>query len=235
MDSRALSHLYQKAHDRMRDVEGLLPQEAFDELLKFLFYKDCVEIRAAKSTLCSVYRARESPAAIRETLSKELASHAPWTLQLWPVGSFHLSDPTLLDLQNLFSDVCLNELPLDVRSTALWTFLSPDVRKSLGIFTTPEDVVRAMTEIVAPKSSDIVLDPACGTGTFLVETVRFLSTQRPQNRPFSIYGVDKNPRMLLLADLNLGHNHDVLFKKACLDSLRKLGHSKTAPLGLKLE
>ena len=36
MDSRRLSLLYQRAHDRMRDVEGLLPQEAFDELLKFL-------------------------------------------------------------------------------------------------------------------------------------------------------------------------------------------------------
>ena len=68
----------------------------------------------------------------------------------------------------------------------------------------PEDVVRTMIEIVAPKSSDIVLDPACGTGTFLMETARFLSTQRSQRGPFAIYGVDKNPRMLLLADLNLG-------------------------------
>ena len=232
MDSRTLSHLYRKAHDRMRDVEGLLPQEAFDELLKFLFYKDCVEIRAEKGTLLSNSQFGESPAAIRESLSRELASRAPWTLQLWPDGRFHLSDTTLLVLQNLFADVCLNELPFDVRSTALWTFLSPDVRKSLGIFTTPETVVRAMIEIVAPKSSDIVLDPACGTGTFLMETVRYLSTRQWQRKPFSIFGVDKNPRMLLLADLNLGYRSDVLFRKACVDSLRELGHSETAPLSL---
>ena len=231
-DSRSLSHLYQKAHGRMRDVEGLLPQEAFDELLKFLFYKDCVEIRTKQGVLSTSSRTHTSPAAIRKILSNELASRAPWTLQLWPAGRFHLSDPTLLDLQNLFADVCLNELPLDVRSTALWTFLNSDVRKSLGIFTTPEDVVRAMIEIVAPKSSDIVLDPACGTGTFQLETVRFLSAQQSAHRPFSIYGVDKNPRMLLLADLNLGHHYDVLFQKACLDSLRELGHSRSAPLNL---
>ena len=41
--SRTLSLLYERAHDRMRDIEGLLPQEALDELLKFLFYKDCTE------------------------------------------------------------------------------------------------------------------------------------------------------------------------------------------------
>ena len=232
MDSRTLSRLYQKAHDRMRDVEGLLPQEAFDELLKFLFYKDCVEIRAEIGALRSNGLCRESPATIRETLSKELASRAPWTFHLWPSGYFHLSDPTLLDLQSLFADVWLNELPLDVRSTALWTFLNPDVRKSLGIFTTPEDVVRTMIEIVAPKSSDIVLDPACGTGTFLLETARFLSTQRSQRGPFAIYGVDKNPRMLLLADLNLGHKSDVMFQKACADSLRELGRSTSGPLNL---
>ena len=142
MDSRTLSRLYQKAHNRMRDVEGLLPQEAFDELLKFLFYKDCVEVCAETGALRSSGLSRESPATIRETLSKKLASRAPWTFHLWPSGHFHLSDRTLLDLQSLFADVWLNELPLDVRSTALWTFLNPDVRKSLGIFTTPEDVVR---------------------------------------------------------------------------------------------
>ena len=232
MNSRMLSHLYQKAHDRMRDVEGLLPQEAFDELLKFLFYKDCVEARTQPGVLHGKSRYYEAPPAIRKTLSNELASRAPWTLQLWPAGRFHLSDATLIDLQRLFADVWLNELSLDVRSTALWTFLSPDVRKSLGIFTTPEDVVRTMIEVVAPTSSDIVLDPACGTGTFLMETIHFLKEQQSKRGPFSIYGVDKNPRMLLLADLNFGHNSDVLFQKACVDSLRELGHSKSAPLNL---
>lgn len=232
MDSRALSHLYQKAHDRMRDVEGLLPQEAFDELLKFLFCKDCDEMRIKQGAIRSSSWFHETPAAIRKTLSNELASRAPWTLHLWPDGCFHLTDATLLNLQNLFADVCLKELPFDVRSTALWTFLSSDVRKSLGIFTTPEDVVRTMIEIVVPTSSDVVLDPACGTGTFLIETVRFLKEKKLEEGPFTIYGADKNPRMLFLANLNFGHNSDVLFHKACIDSLRELGHARSAPLNL---
>ena len=232
MDSRTLSHLYHKAHDRMRDVEGLLPQEAFDELLKFLFYKDCVETHTTKATPHIKSQARESPETIRRMFSNELASRAPWALQLWPARRFHLSDLTLLDLQDLFADVYLNELPLDVRSTALWTFLSPEARKSFGIFTTPEDVVRAMIEVLAPKSTDIVLDPACGTGTFLMETVRFLRNKQSKRSPLSIYGVDKNPRMLLLANLNIGHSSDVLFKQACMDSLRELSHSDTTALDL---
>lgn len=232
MNSRTLSQLYKQAHDRMRDVEGLLPQEAFDELLKFLFYKDCVETRAEQDSLCRNSCSLGPPDEIREVFSKELAFRAPWAIQLWPGRRFHLSDTTLLELENLFADVRLNDLPLDLRSTALWTFLNSDIRKSLGIFTTPEDVVRTMIEVVAPKSTDVVLDPACGTGTFLMETIRFLAEHRSQSRPLSMFGIDKNPRMLLLADLNIGHTSNVFFKTACMDSLRELGNSKASPPGL---
>lgn len=232
MNSRKLSLLYQRAHDHMRNVEGLLPQEAFDELLKFLFYKDCIETQRVANPLHDQTEPNETPAAIRDTLSKELASQAPWALQLWPGGRFQLSDFTLLELQNLFADIRLAKLPLDVRSTALWTFLSPDVRKGLGIFTTPEDVVRAMIQIVAPKPSDVVLDPACGTGTFLLETAHYLSARFSCSGPFTVFGVEKNPRMLLLADLNLRRRAGLAFKRACADSLRDLGFSESSPLGL---
>ena len=232
MNSRTLSLLYKRAHDRMRDVEGLLPQEAFDELLKFLFYKDCVEIQMKAACIRNNSQLREDPIAIREWFSKELIARVPWITQVWPDRCFHLSDSTLLDLQRLFAHVQLTELSLDVRSTALSTFLTSDVRKGLGIFPTPEDVVRSMIEVVAPEPNDIVLDPACGTGTFLLETVRFLSTQRSKRKPLTVYGVEKNPRMLLLADLNLGYKSDLIFHRICADSLRQIGRSEVSALGL---
>ena len=232
INSRTLSLLYKRAHDRMRDVEGLLPQEAFDELLKFLFYKDCVEIRTKAECVRNNSHLRENPVAIREWFSKELVARVPWITQVWPDECFHLSDSTLLDLQHLFAHVQLTELPLDVRSTALSTFLTSDVRKGLGIFPTPEDVVRSMIEVVAPTPNDIVLDPACGTGTFLLETVRFLSMQRSKRKPLTVYGVEKNPRMLLLADLNLGYKSDLIFHRVCADSLRQIGRPEISPLGL---
>ena len=233
MNGRALSLLYQRAHDRMRDVEGLLPQEAFDELLKLLFYKDYSEMSEAAHTSGSDGLFHEDPQAIRAAFSKELAIRAPWALQLWRDARIHLSDRTLLDLQHLLSAVRLSELPLDVCSTALRTFLSSGVRKGLGIFLTPEDVARAMVEVVAPDASDVVLDPACGSGTFLLETASFLSARRSRETPLTVYGVDKNPRMLLLADLNLGYRPGLLFHRACADSLRVLGQSEAPLLGLQ--
>src|SRR3712207_8574940 len=40
---------------------------------------------------------------------------------------------------------------------------------ALPIFYTPRPVVRFMVEVTAPRLGETVLDPACGTGGFLVE------------------------------------------------------------------
>lgn len=231
-NERTLSLLYQRAHDRMRDVEGLLPQEAFDELLKFLFYRDCTEETAGHPPCNENGLFREDPGMIRGTFATELAARAPWALQLWGDGQFHLSDGTLTDLQRLFAGIRLTDLPLDVRSAALRTFLSSDERRGLGVFLTPEDVVRTMVEVVKPKPNEVVLDPACGSGTFLLETVRFLSAGRSRRRALTVRGIEKNPRMLLLAGLNLGHQPGINFERACADSLRELAQPESPPLDL---
>ena len=230
IDARRLGRLYQRAHNRMRDVDGFLPQEALDELLKFLLYKNYAETADAEQwserSLC------DDPKLIRQTFSDALSSRSSWVRQLWQSGRFHLSDRTLLDLQHLFGHVRLSDISLDVRSAALRTFLSSDARKGLGIFLTPESVVRAMVQVASPKSTDVVLDPACGSGTFLMEAVQFFSGFAQGGATPQVYGVDKNPRMLLLAEHNLGHQSGFLFRSACADSLRGVGGPAAFPLGL---
>ena len=111
----------------MRDVDGFLPQEALDELLKFLLYKNYAETADAEQwserSLC------DDPKLIRQTFSDALSSRSSWVRQLWQSGRFHLSDRTLLDLQHLFGHVRLSDISLDVRSAALRTFLSSDATK----------------------------------------------------------------------------------------------------------
>ena len=230
IDSRTLGRLYQRAHNRMRDVDGFLPQEALDELLKFLLYKNYAETAAAEQwaerSLC------DDPGLIRQTFSDALSSRSVWVRQLWQSGRFHLSDRTLLDLQHLFGHFRLADVPLDVRSAALRTFLNSDARKGLGIFLTPESVVRAMVQVASPKSTDVVLDPACGSGTFLMEAVQFFNGSEQSGAIPEVYGVDKNPRMLLLAEHNLGGQSGFLFRSACADSLRGVGQPDAFPLGL---
>jgi len=84
-----------------------------------------------------------------------------------------------------------------------------DAAGDSGEFYTPRAVVRFMVVVVNPRLGDTVLDPACGTGGFLVETFNHLSQQvktvadRRVLQEKSLFGYEPKPLPYLLAQMNL--------------------------------
>lgn len=227
MDSHNLSQLYRHAHNRMRDIDGLQPQEAFDELLKFFLIQESLE------TTDLPYR-KVTAKTLRQHFLRQINQISVGAQRLWQDAQLRLSDRTLLDLRDMFAGIQLTSLSLDTRSNALRTFLTPEIRRGLGIFLTPDEVARAMVQIAAPAPTETILDPACGSGTFLLETVRYIQQQRlTRKEPITLYGIDKNPRMILLAELNLARHQDIRFHGACLDSLRQFARHDCSPLDVR--
>jgi N-6 DNA Methylase len=52
-----------------------------------------------------------------------------------------------------------------------------DAAGDSGEFYTPRPVVRFMVEVMNPQLGEVILDPACGTGGFLVESFKHLEKQ----------------------------------------------------------
>ncbi len=209
--ARKLAQLYRQAHNIMRNIDGLQPQEAFDELLKYLFFRQKNDA-AQRETITT-----NSVTDIRKLFSQYLGRTNSWSAEIWRDKKIHLSDKCLSDIHELLQPVEISKLDLDIRSHALREFLSSDLRKGLGIFLTPEDVVKAIVEYVAPRPGQSVLDPACGSGTFLIEVAKHCG----HTKQFVLHGSEKSPRMLLLADLNLGDDKSVSFRKSLGDSLKQ--------------
>jgi len=84
-----------------------------------------------------------------------------------------------------------------------------DAAGDSGEFYTPRAVVRFMVDVVDPKIGETVLDPACGTGGFLVEAYAHMEKQcktvqqRRQLQQSSIVGGEAKPLPYLLAQMNL--------------------------------
>jgi len=57
---------------------------------------------------------------------------------------------------------------VDVKGTAYETIVSDTLKKEDGQFFTPRNIIRCMVEMLDPKENQRVLDPACGSGGFLV-------------------------------------------------------------------
>jgi len=84
-----------------------------------------------------------------------------------------------------------------------------DAAGDSGEFYTPRPVVRFMVEAVNPRLGEVILDPACGTGGFLVETFSHLEKQcktveeRKILQEKSILGGEAKPLPYLLSQMNL--------------------------------
>jgi len=84
-----------------------------------------------------------------------------------------------------------------------------DAAGDSGEFYTPRPVVKLMVEVTDPKLGETVLDPACGTGGFLVESYRFLEKQCNTVEDMevlqrnSIFGGEAKPLPYLLGQMNL--------------------------------
>lgn len=83
-----------------------------------------------------------------------------------------------------------------------------DAAGDSGEFYTPRPIIRFIVQQVDPKLGEIVLDPACGTGGFLVEahehlapTVRTTQQRRALQR--NLRGIEKKPLPYLLGMMNL--------------------------------
>jgi len=83
-----------------------------------------------------------------------------------------------------------------------------DAAGDSGEFYTPRPVIRFMVQQVGPTMDDVVLDPACGTGGFLVEVLeeiepRVGTTHQMRKLHENLRGIEKKPLPYLLGMMNL--------------------------------
>ncbi|CBL45099.1 Type I restriction-modification system methyltransferase subunit [gamma proteobacterium HdN1] len=95
------------------------------------------------------------------------------------------------------------------------TFLSElQSAGTLGEFYTPRAITQFMTEMVAPKQGETVLDPACGTGGFITAVIEHLkasasSVAEREAIGHNVRGWEYKPLPYMLANTNL-ILHDII-------------------------
>ena len=65
---------------------------------------------------------------------------------------------------------CLIEAERDIVADAFETFIGQALKG--GVNFTPRNVVKMMVDILDPNDEDLIIDPACGSGGFLIESLR---------------------------------------------------------------
>lgn len=93
---------------------------------------------------------------------------------------FTNDDSITLDAQSItyivgeLQNYCLLDAERDVLADAFETFIGHALKGGQGQFFTPRNVIRMMVEILDPKTSEMLIDPACGSGGFIIESLRYI-------------------------------------------------------------
>ena len=112
-----------------------------------------------------------------------------------------------------------------------------DAAGDSGEFYTPRPVVRFMVQVTDPRLGETVLDPACGTGGFLVEAFDHLNPQvkgdtkqRELLHQATLYGQEAKPLPYMLAEMNLLlHGLDapqIAYGNTLSQRLNEIGHGQ---------
>lgn len=75
---------------------------------------------------------------------------------------------------------CLIETERDVLSDAFEIFIGHALKGGQGQFFTPRNVIKMIVEMLDISEEDIIIDPACGSGGFLLEVLRELWRQQDE-------------------------------------------------------
>ena len=94
-----------------------------------------------------------------------------------------------------------------------------DKKSGAGQYFTPRALIQAIVEVVNPKITETVADPACGTGGFLLAAYEHMKSQRKdiEKQQFlknnALFGADNTSLVVTLASMNL-YLHDIGVNKS---------------------
>ncbi len=118
----------------------------------------------------------------------------------------------LRDILNKINGIHFNSSDEIHTAGYLYESMLKEMRDSAGDsgeFYTPRAVIKFMVKVINPQLGETVLDPACGTGGFLVETFEHLKGQCKRTEDFrklqeeSLIGIEAKSLPYLLSQMNL--------------------------------
>ena len=128
----------------------------------------------------SLTRDRQNPHLVKE-------------MQTW---EDEINNPALACHQEWFDSILPPQMHGDFLGLLYQSLLSEGKKATLGSYFTPQSVARTMLEDHCTSEST-VLDPACGTGQFLLEAANFVG------HPGCLYGIDNDHIAVRIARVNL--------------------------------
>lgn len=179
------SKLLYTCHNIIRNNDKLSPEAAFDEISKILFIKIRYERDNTGKQIFSKDEFKKLKEAYEKTASK---SSLPFYQQLFEntkedfIKDDLFEQTDTIKIKEASFEAIVEKLQIynlsntadDVKGIAFEKFLGRTFRGELGQFFTPRTIVDFMVELLDPEEGEIICDPCCGSGGFLIKVFEYV-------------------------------------------------------------
>ncbi|MDE0553799.1 MAG: N-6 DNA methylase, partial [Candidatus Poribacteria bacterium] len=148
----------------------------------------------------------------------------------------NLDQESIFYIHTIFSKVDMEDPHSDPLSELYQAFVGADIRGNEGQFFTPTEAVRWLVEAIAPKKREKIVDPACGAGSFLSFSARYLRAKGVGIREInsSIFGIEKDEYLSQLAKTHIALTTLSSSNIVCADSIERKT-KKNGPIPFELD
>ena len=193
--NESLVRTFKRCHDYIYANEGD-NKNAFWELLNLIFCKMYDEKRRFIDAKNGVSYRRKFWVGVKEQYTKEgqaaVAARIKGIFQELKESEVYkdvfdgneminLSDRGLAYVASELAKYSFLDATVDVKGTAYETIVSNTLKQNAGQFFTPRNIIRCMVEMMDPDQNTRVLDPACGSGGFLVMVLDHVRRKMTKN------------------------------------------------------
>lgn len=230
-----------KCHQTLWGGGRLSPPTAFGELCKLIFVKISDEQKPRKKGEPYQFQIKthESVAKLAErinTLYDEQKNKEPEVF----TESIKVDDRVLCTVVSHLESINLNKTDLDVKGVAFEQFMDGFFKGDFGQYFTPRPIIEFCVKMMEPEHDWDVLDPACGSGGFLLYALDYMRNQAGEFyekdtidyynywHDFAakhLYGIEINDEIARVAKMNMivhddGHTNVISYD--ALEDVKKM-------------
>ncbi len=229
--SHNLAAVFDECHNYIYANEGLLKDKIFHEMVKLLVMKLDDEENTSRGALqfgitASEYRSilANTPSSFEKRLTRLFAAIKNKYPTLFTDDALKLQPLTLAYVVARLQHISLIKTPGDIKGEAFQAFVYRHQRGDRGEFFTPHPIVKLAVEMIAPEPNESVIDPACGSGGFLLQAVAFIERNYPNVGKSGyitdyIRGIEFNPDVALSAMVRLAFEGGTGAEITCANAL----------------
>jgi type I restriction enzyme M protein len=194
------SNLLFRCHNIIRNNDKLSPEAAFDETSKILFMKIRYERNPDEDNIFTLKQFQKQEKHYEKNIRpvnvklQGTNMDIPYMDYWFELTKAEFKNDDLFDdnekikIKQASFEAIVKALEIynlsttsdDVKGIAFEKFLGKTFRGELGQFFTPRTVVNFMVEVLDPQEGEVICDPCCGSGGFLIKAFEYVRSKIEQ-------------------------------------------------------